>query len=219
LLRTRDVLCQQRLCPEIAGKEHISKDANISDNKESSHSACATLETTPDLHPKLCNLTFPSPLDNAIELMTTNNGHINQIHYMLILGSPGSGKTHFCNTVERRGDQMPRVSSTSYLVCYACDDGSYSIHFSSFCKVIRPKLPVDILGSTVGSLEDRLIYLFEHPLSLGIKNKIILIFDNIEEIIGKTRNELIKIANDSHEGLTTETLKGKDSYFMLSWKR
>jgi SpoVK/Ycf46/Vps4 family AAA+-type ATPase len=53
-----------------------------------------------------------------------------------------------------------------------------------FFTVIRPRLPADFLGPSVGAFEDSLLSLFSHIESMTKLKKCILILDNIEHILG-----------------------------------
>eukprot|EP00590_Aulacoseira_subarctica_P003562 CAMPEP_0172434974 /NCGR_PEP_ID=MMETSP1064-20121228/70921_1 /TAXON_ID=202472 /ORGANISM="Aulacoseira subarctica , Strain CCAP 1002/5" /LENGTH=784 /DNA_ID=CAMNT_0013183241 /DNA_START=8 /DNA_END=2359 /DNA_ORIENTATION=- len=108
------------------------------------------------------------------------------LHTGLLIAPHGYGKTHLCDAIEE----------------------SIQKRNMDHEKVLRPKLPVDLLGSVVGESENALVSLFLCALTWRSKtsknnnkkkNKVIVILDNLEHIIGyqmtkKINNNL----DDSH---------------------
>jgi SpoVK/Ycf46/Vps4 family AAA+-type ATPase len=74
---------------------------------------------------------------------------------LLIVGNAGSGKSHTCNQIEQKAK-------------------------ATNVQVIRPTLPLDLMGGSVGQAEDTILSVFGAAMS----EKSILILDNMEHILG-----------------------------------
>lgn len=82
---------------------------------------------------------------------------------ILVAGSEGSGKTHLCNRLEIQATQR---------------------HHDIDCIVIRPQLPLDILGRSVGETEDTIMALFRALIhSSPSKRSRVMILDGLEHIL------------------------------------
>eukprot|EP00986_Skeletonema_menzelii_P000698 scaffold203_cov149-Skeletonema_menzelii.AAC.3 len=112
---------------------------------------------------------------------------------ILVTGQEGSGKTHLLDTIQRQ--QTSNKEATSV-------------------RIIRPKYPVDLVGSSIGSSEDRLIALFSYAYdiittckntSLSAVNytKCLVMLDDVDKLLslsedGNTTGALADSSNATH---------------------
>jgi SpoVK/Ycf46/Vps4 family AAA+-type ATPase len=76
---------------------------------------------------------------------------------ILVTGQEGCGKTHLLDTIQRQQRQQPLKET---------DTAQENHHSSTSVRIIRPKYPVDLVGSSIGSSEDRLIALFSYAYDI-----------------------------------------------------
>ena len=81
-------------------------------------------------------------------------------HSILIHGSHGSGKSYLCDQLERKA-------------------------LAGHVNIIRPSLPLDLMGSRVGEAEDTLLAIFGAATS----EKSVLILDDMEHILGEKERD------------------------------
>lgn len=92
---------------------------------------------------------------------------------ILLIGEEGCGKTHFLDTIQQRVKLMQSKVDVSV-------------------KVIRPKYPVDLIGNSIGSSEDRLISLFSYASSIvNTGGKCMILLDDIDTIFSLGDGDVI----------------------------
>ena len=102
---------------------------------------------------------------------------------VLVTGQEGCGKTHLLDTIQRQHRQQTSIKETTSI------------------RIIRPKYPVDLVGSSIGSSEDRLIALFSyaHDVISTCKNtssspykytKCLVMLDDVDK--------LLSLSDDAH---------------------
>lgn len=96
---------------------------------------------------------------------------------ILLLGPEGSGKTQCCDEIERL---MKRTTNGKSLLAATSSIFVWALTtFIFIISVIRPSLPYDIMGKTIGATEDILV-----SVLLGSPEPSIVILDNIDTILG-----------------------------------
>ena len=96
---------------------------------------------------------------------------------ILIVGPPGSGKTYYLDQIQviasskLRGKHSKIELSRVGVRC-----------LTLYSSVIRPSLPIDVMGRKVGSAEDLLLSLISYATSDG--KRTILLLDDVESIVG-----------------------------------
>lgn len=86
--------------------------------------------------------------------------------FLLLVGSPGSGKTHLCDQIAHK------ISKNASGGVWAPDS----------IKLIRPLLPLDVMGSSIGEAEDIVVSLF--GCIRGVNKKCVVILDDVQHLIG-----------------------------------
>jgi SpoVK/Ycf46/Vps4 family AAA+-type ATPase len=86
--------------------------------------------------------------------------------FLLLVGPEGCGKTHICDEIERRAGEESRGLGI---------------------PVLRPRLPIDILGSSVGETEDTLVSFFS--AAIGYSGRVVIL-DDLEQIFEETQSLL-----------------------------
>lgn len=152
----------------------------------------------------------PSPQDESNKLSslssnTTTRKRRPPITSILVTGQEGCGKTHLLDTIQRQQrrqqqqQQQRRIKET--------DTAPEDHHHSSTdsVRIIRPKYPVDLVGSSIGSSEDRLIALFSYAYdiistwkntssssssSTGKYTKCLVMLDDVDK--------LLSLSDDTH---------------------
>lgn len=71
---------------------------------------------------------------------------------ILVTGQEGCGKTHLLDTIQRQQQQRQQQQT--------------GIEKTNNIRIIRPKYPVDLVGSSIGSSEDRLLALFSYAYDI-----------------------------------------------------
>ena len=89
--------------------------------------------------------------------------------------------------------------------------------------VLRPKLPSDFLGPTIGSFEDSLLSLFTYATQIATSGskKCIVILDDIEHILGQSFGEdggsggSSNSNSNSNNNTINKTTKSNESHSMI----
>ena len=97
---------------------------------------------------------------------------------MLLVGEEGCGKTHMLDSIQQHARGFSSESK-----------GVQGKSRTSSIEVIRPKFPVDLVGNSIGSSEDRLIALFSYASNLvstttskSKSRKCLILLDDIDKM-------------------------------------
>ena len=139
----------------------------LHDSSENIDEACVTAETMEGplllqkhtmLHSESIHLSSSTSVVDFIDefLAFPNPG----AHSILIRGPHGSGKSYLCDQVERKA-------------------------LAGHIQIIRPSLPLDLMGSRVGEAEGTLLAIF----GAATTEKSVLILDDMEHILGEEERD------------------------------
>ncbi|KAG7340027.1 ATPase AAA [Nitzschia inconspicua] len=121
------------------------------------------IHQTPTLNPCLSDATcLIKTMENVFN--TNNNNNLSYRPHtctFLLVGSEGTGKTFLFDDIETKLRQQ------------------YGVH------VIRPCLPIDILGQTIGAAEDALISMVSYATSTAATTNTLLLLDDIDILLGR----------------------------------
>jgi SpoVK/Ycf46/Vps4 family AAA+-type ATPase len=108
---------------------------------------------------------------------------------ILITGFEGCGKTHLLDTIQRQEQRRQQQSHIKKV-------GTARDHPSNRVRIIRPKYPVDLVESTIGSSEDRLLALFSYAydvITTGSDSKYkkcLVMLDDVDKIFSLSNDDL-----------------------------
>ena len=125
-------------------------------------------------------------IDQAVEVFLQHGGRRRCVTSALLIGPDGCGKSHLLGDIRTRAHAMGDIC------------------------VIKPEYPVDLVGSTIGSSEDRLISLFSFVVSESKARKCILMLDDIDKILSLpsgVRSDTSVLG--SYEGSTAQYYVGR----------
>ncbi|KAL7534334.1 hypothetical protein ACHAXR_008887 [Thalassiosira sp. AJA248-18] len=126
------------------------------------------------LHGKL----FQTKEKHTFEHLQGRNSFITSI---LLVGEEGCGKTHLLDSIQQRAAADRKLNKSSI-------------------KVLRPKYPVDLVGNSIGSSEDRLIALFTYASRI-VSTAVSEQFDGCSRylIMLDDIDRMFSLSNDSSE--------------------
>ena len=212
-----DMLLEQQDAPEAVRQTNVLQNKTENHNMTVSSVANSADSISPGEEEKTSiHRQYASPIvarqptaEQAIEAFfelpqVKRNALITTMTSILVLGNSGSGKTHLCDLAEglAHGTDIGKYQSTHK---------RYKVHaFKSFTDtwfhlmsyrylvfrinaiVIRPNLPLDIMGSSVGAAEDTIVALFGSVLSEAARNcsRVLLILDGIDCILTSDNQRL-----------------------------
>lgn len=127
----------------------------------------------------------------------SENGAIENVGaiFVLVNGQEGTGKTYICDHIEK------------------------ALKNSDTHLVIRPKIPFDFYGSSLGSFEDAITSLFTYMASMSESTqKILLLLDDIDHLLFPTENS--QIHKDVNQGQMSErqghlAFRSRDVFYSL----
>ncbi|GFH44959.1 hypothetical protein CTEN210_01433 [Chaetoceros tenuissimus] len=115
--------------------------------------------------------------------------------FVLLYGQEGTGKTYICDHIEK------------------------ALKNNDTHLVIRPKIPFDFYGSSLGSFEDAITSLFTYIASMSKSiQKILLLLDDIDHLLFPTENS--QIHKDVNQGQISErqghlAFRSRDVFYSL----
>jgi len=130
---------------------------DASQQKLSIHEGIVTSSSVEEAVQEFFNYDSPS-LHDETNRLSKKNRTSPPITSILLTGQEGYGKTHLLDTIERQQRRIMRNKET--------DTAQEDHHSSTIVRIIRPKYPVDLVRSSIGSSEDRLIALFSYAYDI-----------------------------------------------------
>lgn len=114
------------------------------------------------------------------------------VSFLVVVGSQGSGKTFLCDGINRKAEMDERtIQGATYGCCQPANliQSLPEIFVLTFvCAlvatslVLRPTLPIDLMGASLGESEDNMTSVFELARQ---SEKCILLLDDIDRILGQ----------------------------------
>ncbi|KAL9181764.1 hypothetical protein ACHAXT_012107 [Thalassiosira profunda] len=136
-------------------------------------------------------------VEEAVDaFLQSDSGHVeigeSSISSILLVGEEGCGKTYLLDSLQRR------IAKANADTCPV--------------KVLRPKYPVDLVGNSVGSSEDRLISLFNYAsrtASYGGAGKCLIMLDDIDRMFSLSNDANIESPGADAGVSTTQHFIGR----------
>ena len=130
---------------------------------------------------------YSPPAIREMGKLCKGNRKIPLITSILVKGQEGCGKTHLLDTIQRQQRQQSLINRKD-------TDTSKHNHQSSSVRIIRPKYPVDLVGNSIGSSEDRMITLFAYANEIittcrnNTYTKCLVMLDDLDKILSLSDN-------------------------------